>query len=201
MLDSHAHIGDIEFKKALVCSASPDEIPSGYLFNSVGVLPENDISDLSKIEEYASKGYLVGEIGLDKRYPNPDRQIDIFKRAIHIATKYDRFVTIHMVGYQEKTYEIIRQSRLSNFMIHGYTGSVEMAKRFISLGGLISLSPKSERAKSFSSLITLPFITETDMKMSTEENKTLIEWNYKLSYLLDIDVEKESEKRLLERLS
>ena len=70
-----------------------------------------------------------------------------------------------------------------------------MAKKFISINGYISLSPRAEKCKDFYKLLTLPFVTETDMKTGEEEEKTLYQTNQRLSTILDRDISKESEKR------
>lgn len=200
MLDAHAHIGDINHKDGLVCSATPEEVPTGYRFNSIGLIPCAGTFDIGKLELYASKGYMIGEIGLDRRYPDLDRQLSLFKSILSIARTYDRFVTIHMVGCQEAIYDAIKESKIRTFLLHGYTGSVEMARRFISIGGLISINPRAEKAKSFPDLLKLPFVTETDMEMGEIQNKTLTAWNEKLSQLTGFDVQEVSERRLLERI-
>ena len=201
MFDSHAHKGDISFQNGLVCTSSPDEAPLGFRFKSIGLLPVSKNEEIDRLEEYAKEGYHIGEIGLDKRYPDIDKQIFLFSRALMIAKKYNRFVSIHIVGYQELAYDLIKESQVDNFLIHGYTGSKEMAERFSSSGGLISINEKAKKTKNFESLLSLPFITETDMPMSAEENKKLSDWNLYLSKILDRDVAHESEERIMERLN
>lgn len=200
MIDAHAHIGDNRYKDAIVCSASPLSVPDGYRFNSIGLIPQSMCSDISIFEEYASNGYFIGEIGLDRRYPDIDKQLKIFESILSIARNYDSFVTVHMVGFQEATFDALRKSGIRRFLLHGYTGSVEMARRFISIGGIISLSARAEKAKSFHSLLSLPFVTETDMPMGEDERDTLTSWNRKLSMLTGRDIENESEKLLMEMI-
>lgn len=200
MFDSHAHIGDISFQDGLVCSSSPDEIPVGYKYRAIGLLPGCKSSNLESIEIHAQDGYMIGEIGLDKRYGDIDKQILLFKACLSIAKKYNRFISIHMVGYSNLLYTTLKDMKVDNFLIHNYTGSVEMAKAFISLGGLISLSPRARRSKAFKSLLALPFVTETDMMMSEKEQSVLSSWNNELSLYLDKDIANISQSLLLERL-
>lgn len=200
MLDSHAHIGDLEYKDALVCTSKPMIYSASFRYKSTGLIPEGKSDRLDLLEEAASRGYLIGEIGIDRRFDDVDEQIKLFESALHIARKYNRFVSIHLVGLYEKAFNSIKKSCVDNFMIHGYTGSEEMARRFISIGGLISISKKCMKAKSFSRILSLPFVTETDMPTGIEEVKCLMDFNRYLSSILDRDIENESEKRLLERL-
>ena len=107
MFDSHAHKGDTRFQDGLVCTSSPEEAPLQYRFSSIGIIPEGGSEDVEKVEYFASIGYHVGEIGLDKRYPDIEKQLRIFKECLRIAKRYNRFVTTHMVGYNNLLYETL----------------------------------------------------------------------------------------------
>lgn len=71
--------------------------------------------------------------------------------------------------------------------MHGFTGSYEIACQVLSLGGMISLSPKAERAKSFEKLLALPFLIETDMEAGEAQRNALEEWSRKLSARIGTD--------------
>ena len=129
-----------------------------------------------------------------------DKQIDIFRTALGIAREYDRIAVIHIVREYQKVYDILKDMGIRRFMVHGYTGSAEMAREYIKLGGIISLGPAAERAKSFPSLLQLPFVTETDMVTGTEEMEALAAWNSRLSALTDADIAARTEKIMMEVL-
>ncbi len=194
--DAHAHIG-IATDDAFIASASPaeSEAMKDCRYRAIGSIPP-DSSPLEALEEGASRGFHIGEIGLDKRFPDMERQIIFFRGALSIAKRYDRIAVIHIVKAYDAAYSAIKESGARKFLIHGYTGSREMAERYIALGGLISLSPKAERAKSFPSLLGLPFLTETDMVTGDEQRSTLREWNAHISCLADTDTA-ERTRRLL----
>ena len=204
MFDAHAHPGTIIRDNALVCSAAIAEhlVLSPYKYKALGTLPGHDPSpDFSIMERAAKDGFHIGEIGLDKRFPDPAEQERIFRTALEIARDYDRFAVIHTVREYERTLSILSDMKIRKFMMHGYTGSFEMAKLFIEQGGIISLSPRGKNAKSFKALLTLPFVTETDMETGMEEEQTLEAWNSYLSEIIGIDIGKRSERIMKEVLS
>lgn len=199
MFDAHAHAGIIT-DKALVCTSSTDEILYGYKHWAVGAIPEGGSFNLETLIKHIEKGAQVGEIGLDKRFDDMERQLSIFRSALTVAKEYDRLAIIHSVRTHGLVCDTLKNLGIKRFMIHGYTGSFEMAERFIKQGGIISLSPRAERTKDFSRLLTLPFATETDMKTGTEEEMALYLWNEKLSHLTSCNIERRSEEIMMEAL-
>ena len=199
MFDSHAHIGDI-VDNAFVCTEGTDLLDSACLYRSwaLGTIPEGKESDIDKLYQAARMGGHIGEIGVDKRYPDIDRQIAVFKDALAVAKECGRLAVIHTVRTYGIVYGILRDMKIEKFIMHGYTGSVDMARKFISLGGIISLSPRIAKARAFPEILTLPFVTETDMKTGEEEQKALQKWNGYLSMITGRDIEKESEDRIKE---
>ena len=203
MFDAHAHPGKTYPINAFVCSASTADCRrlEHFRYKATGAIPESGYDvDFSLMEEAASNGWHIGEIGLDRRFPDIDKQIDIFRTALGIAREYDRIAVIHIVREYQKVYDMLKDMGIKRFMVHGYTGSAEMAREYIKLGGIISLGPAAERAKSFHSLLQLPFVTETDMVTGTEEMEALAAWNSRLSALTGIDIAARTEKVMMEVL-
>ena len=177
MFDAHAHIGEL-CDDAFVCTESTDLIGKArsYRYWALGTIPEGKEHDISKLYDAAISGGHIGEIGLD------------------------RIAVIHSVRTYGAVYGILSDMRIERFIIHGYTGSVEMARSFIKLGGIISLPPRIAYARSFPAILSLPFVTETDMKTGEDERKALSVWNEKLSVMTGRDIGKESERKMLEVL-
>ena len=196
MFDSHAHIGKI-VDNAFVNSSFFQEWDkvADFKYHSYGILPPH-LAKIDLFESYLTPHFPIGEIGIDKRYEDEEKQIETFIKMLRIAKKNDSLVTIHCVGWWGKLIDILRTNAPSRFIVHSFSSSTEVALELIRLGGTISLSPKAKRLKNFSSLITtLPhFLTESDMATGEEEEKTLKEWNKELSEMLDRDIEEESEK-------
>lgn len=118
-----------------------------FIYATVGISPNDckDITDadLKEIETLLQNPRVValGEIGLDYYWDEVphDEQKDIFTKQISIAKKYDKPVVIHARDAYEDTFDILKQAAHHGIM-HCYSGSVEMAKRYIDIGFEISLA-------------------------------------------------------------
>ena len=140
---AHALENDLSSSKRAVEIAH--EYP--FIYATVGISP-NDCKDttdedLNEIEVLLQDPRVValGEIGLDYYWEDVphDKQKDIFQKQIDIAKKHDKPIVIHARDAYEDTYRILKQAAHRGIM-HCYSGSVEMAKRFIDLGFYISLA-------------------------------------------------------------
>lgn len=90
----------------------------------------------SKIDLFA-----IGECGLDKRFPNLEKQVALFRRQLILASQMNKPVIIHLVGHYQKALELLKETDPRPvFILHSWSGSAQMAKEFIKLGGKISLS-------------------------------------------------------------
>ena len=83
----------------------------------------------------------LGEIGLDYYWDDvpSDKQKEIFQQQVDLAKKHQKPIIIHCRDAYEDTYEVLKRNGHPGIM-HCYSGSVEMAKRFIDLGFYISLA-------------------------------------------------------------
>lgn len=100
-------------------------------------LDEVNIDDLEWLEEHINDDKIValGEIGLDYHYDNTDKEKQqyFFKKQLDIANKYNKPIIVHTRDSIQDTYDILEKSNCRG-SIHCYTGSVEMAHKFIDLG-------------------------------------------------------------------
>ena len=118
-----------------------------FIYATVGISPndclETTDADLNEIEALLQNpcGVALGEIGLDYYWEDVphDKQKDIFQKQIDIAKKHDKPIVIHARDAYEDTYRILKQAAHRGIM-HCYSGSVEMAKRYIEIGFEISLA-------------------------------------------------------------
>ena len=117
------------------------------VYAAVGIGPEDcldtDAEELAKLETLLTKPKVValGEIGLDYHWDTvpPQKQKAIFRAQLELAKKYQQIVVIHCRDAMQDTYEILAGAGVKGIM-HCYSGSVEMAQRFIKLGFKISLA-------------------------------------------------------------
>ena len=119
-----------------------------FLYPTAGYHPSeaNDIeeADIANLEEFikSNKVYAIGECGLDYYWvkDNKEKQIWLFKAQIILAIKYDLPLIIHCRDAVSDIYDVLKEyNGKVRFVMHCYSGSVEMAREFIKLGGMISL--------------------------------------------------------------
>lgn len=119
------------------------------IFCAVGIHPHevDDVTDedIEKIYElsFEDKVVAIGEIGLDYYYDNSPRekQKEVFRKQLEIAKKRKLPVIIHTRDSMGDTYDILSEFKGEVIgVMHCYTGSLEMAKRFMELGYYISIS-------------------------------------------------------------
>lgn len=110
----------------------------------------------------------IGEIGLDlywtKEYK--DLQISYFEKQLQLSLDYNVPVCIHSRDAIELTYQILSKNNYRG-IIHCYSGSLEMANKFIKLGYLLGIGGvvtfKNTNLKEVVKNIPLDVIvTETD---------------------------------------
>lgn len=119
-----------------------------FIYPTAGYHPSeaNDINedDILMLETFINdnKVYAIGECGLDYYWvkDNKEKQIWLFKEQIKLAIKYSLPLVIHCRDAVNDVYETLKEYKDQVlFVMHCYSGSVEMAREFIKLGGYISL--------------------------------------------------------------
>lgn len=155
-----------------------------FIYPTVGFHPseanETTKEDLNELVEFIknNKVYAVGECGLDYYWvsDNKPRQKWLFEEQIKIAIENNLPVVIHCRDAIEDVYEIVAQYKDKvRFVMHCYSGSLEMALRFVNLGGYISLGgpvtfKNAKKAKEVAASITLDrLLIETDCPYLTPD--------------------------------
>lgn len=111
----------------------------GYDHSVVDSIKEEDIKLLEKqIQE--EKIIAIGEIGLDYYWikDNKEKQKELFIKQLDLAEKYNLPVIVHSRDAVNDVYEILK-NRKNKGSIHCYSGSIEMAKKFIDIGFYIGV--------------------------------------------------------------
>ena len=161
MIDSHCHLdccSDIDnivknFDGIIITSGYDDksnlkvlELVDKYpnVYGTLGIHPEEASTsyDLDIIINGLNNSKIIGigEIGLDYHYTNEnkDDQIKLFKLQLDIASKYKLPVVIHSRDAIMDTYNILSSYKLTG-ILHCFSSSLEMAKKFINLGYKIGI--------------------------------------------------------------
>ena len=112
----------------------------GYHPEVSNKIVEKDYEILEEMVKNNPKIVAIGEIGLDYYWnkDNKDKQREVFCKQLEIAEKLKLPVVIHSRDSINETYEILKKYKVSG-VIHCFSGSLEMAKKFISLGSLLGI--------------------------------------------------------------
>ncbi|MFZ7132881.1 MAG: TatD family hydrolase [Eubacteriales bacterium] len=118
------------------------------IYSAVGVHP-HDVKDLN-MEDYIQVENLakhlkvvgIGEIGLDYYYEYSPKALQImaFEKQIEIAEKMDLPIIIHSREAHQDTYNILKGHNGLEGVMHSFSGSWEMAEKYLDLGFYISFS-------------------------------------------------------------
>lgn len=98
---------------------------------------------MGRLAEIATKGVAIGEIGLDKNYTVAmEIQERAFREQLRLAVSLGLPVLVHCRRAFQQTLQILREENAYQVrgIMHAFSGSIEMAREFIRLGFLISLS-------------------------------------------------------------
>ena len=121
------------------------DISVGHHPNSTGEIESDKIPMF--IEQYINDSdnriVGIGETGLDYHYQVPRiKQIECFELHLELASKYQLPIIVHMRDAEEDMIDILSKYRakLSNILIHCFTGSQNFANQCIEMDCYYSLS-------------------------------------------------------------
>ncbi len=203
LLDSHIHLTHDtdgmypDHFHYFTNSASPDgwssilAIDNNQVFSFLGIHPEcgsgpiDDIGwevHLKELEGFAkSQPIGIGECGIDNRYYQSFTKFEqhqLLQQQLRLAERYSLPITLHHVHAAEMIISSLKNERLTTrFMLHGFYGSKQTAKRILDLGGFLSISPNLLRSKEkFSQLVS--YIPNDRLLVETDYPYTYIpaEW-------------------------
>ena len=109
------------------------------LYAAIGFHPENIDSLIDDYENFIENNIdnivAIGEIGLDYHWvkDNKEEQIKLFESQLKIAEKYNKSVIVHSRDAIQDTYDILKKYNVKG-SIHAFSGSLDMANKFIDLG-------------------------------------------------------------------
>lgn len=120
-----------------------------FVYAAVGVHPsetgelcETDIDELKRLAANP-KVRAIGEIGLDYHYPDdvePSIQKKWFVRQLELAKELNMPVVIHARESKGECLEILKEHKISNGVVHCFSGSAETAREILKLGMMISFT-------------------------------------------------------------
>ncbi len=111
----------------------------GYHPDQVNVVDDEKLDKLKELLK-TPKVVGVGEIGLDYHYgkEDKDKQIELFEKQLSIAEEFNLPVVIHSRDATEDTINTLKKFNVKGIM-HCFSGSVETAKIYVSMGFLLGI--------------------------------------------------------------
>lgn len=181
------------------------------VYGAIGIHPsEVNVSNeksLKFIEEHIMdhKIVAIGEIGLDYHYGIEEKELqkEYFKKQLDLARKYNKTVVIHSRDAIEDTYQIMKEYKDVKMTLHCYSGSVNMAKKFLDLdvyfgiGGVVTFK-NSRVLKEVVEILPLshilletdsPYLTPEPYRGSKNEPKNILLVAEKIAQIKGITVE------------
>ena len=134
------------FERAVELGKSHESI-----YTAIGTHPHDarlyDDAAETKIKNLINNEHVIawGEIGLDFHYDNSPRdvQIEVFKRQLRAARECNLPVVIHTREAEAETIEILKSEYDGTHrrgVFHCFSGSMELARRAIEIGFMLSFS-------------------------------------------------------------
>lgn len=137
-----------------------------YFLNQCG---DDALASLERsLKRYHDRLVALGEIGLDARFDNLPEQQVIFEAQLELAKEYDLPVIVHAVKAHTQVYASLRTTRIAKGVIHAFSGSLQEAQNYTSLGFLLGVGSVicySRAAKTRATIKSLPLdvlVLETD---------------------------------------
>ena len=181
MFDFHRHFTQSKpTENAFYATSSLDEWSKEAKFMSLGVLANNINISLKDYESFLKRklqensSFHVGEVGLDNRFNNINKQILFFESSLKLAAKYSRIFTIHIVNENDNLIKVLQQNKnnLPEYIIyHGYNKSVELAQQLKEFNVTVSINPSVLKTKLFKNIKDLDkvgFLVESDWDKETD---------------------------------
>lgn len=132
-------------EKSLVLSRQYEE-----LYSTIGWHPTEAGTYTQEVEEmiishsHDPNVIALGEIGLDYHWMTAPKDVQkrVFRRQIQLSKELNLPFVVHTRDALDDTYEVIKTESVGSRggIMHSYSGSLEMAERFIQLGMMISFS-------------------------------------------------------------
>jgi len=201
VVDTHCHLKDDEvsyqqinrMKNGIIVVSGVDNESNKEVINLcnkydnvygvLGIHPEYvnsyNNNDILFIEENLNNQKIIGigEIGLDYYYEKDtkEKQKELFIKQLDLAHKYKKTVVIHSRDSIQDTYDILKNYKDINKILHCYSGSLEMALEFIKIntlfgvGGIVTFKNAKNLLEVVKNIPIENIVLETDSPYLTPE--------------------------------
>lgn len=202
LIDAHCHfdaytgqeldlaLAETQENNILTLATSMD--PEGYartkmisrnnplIFPCFGIHPWNAHKYADTLKNYSSQileSLILGEIGLDfhfvkdaSLYPLQRKVLEYFLRE---ANEQKKLVNLHTKGAENDILEYLHQYQLDHFIIHWYSGPLDLVERFLALGAIFTIGVAVLDTKHVRKLAS---ILPADRLLTETDNPGALEW-------------------------
>jgi len=105
---------------------------------NVGKVSYKELQDVVALVKEA-RGF--GEIGLDGKTKNFDKQLDFLERFLEIAREYNMPVNLHTRAAWQEVLDLLFKYEIEKAIFHWYSGPVEFLKDMEAQGYMITINP------------------------------------------------------------
>lgn len=152
-----------------------ERYPSIYAALGLHPIYQHAPTALAQLRKYLSlkhpKFVAIGEIGLDLYVQtlSISQQLSLLRAQFNLAAEFDLPVILHSRKTHDILYKELKQTKLpKKGVIHGFSGNLEQAMRFVTLGyyigvgGVISYQRANKTRNTISALPLSSLLLETD---------------------------------------
>ncbi len=111
----------------------------------VGVHPWNvnkvSYKELQDVVELSREARGFGEVGLDGKTRNPEKQLDFLERFLEVASEYDLPVNLHARAAWREVIDLLFKYEIRRAILHWYSGPIEFLKDIEAQGYMITINP------------------------------------------------------------
>jgi TatD DNase family protein len=108
---------------------------------SLEEITRQEIDDVVALIERRDDVKGIGEVGLDGRRRNREKQVEIFKIFCKLSAEYDLPMNIHARDAWREVLEVLRRMDVESAIIHWYNGPLEMLEEIRESGYMITINP------------------------------------------------------------
>jgi TatD DNase family protein len=108
---------------------------------SLEEITRQEIDDVVALVEREEDVRGIGEVGLDGKRRNREKQIEVFKMFCKLSAEYDLPMNIHARDAWREVLEVLRRMDVGSAVIHWYTGPLEMLEEIRESGYMITINP------------------------------------------------------------
>lgn len=128
-------------------------------------MKDSDIdSEIGFIRE--SKPFAIGEVGLDRTYPEMERQKKILEKLIMLAKELDIPLIVHSRKAEKEVFDILSSMNAEKVIVHCFMGKLSTAKKIMEKGWMLSVPCIVETSSQFQEMVkainATHLLTETD---------------------------------------